>query len=196
MLRREVASRTDELRAANERLRQLATQDSLTGAANRREFDELIEREVRRTNRSNTPLSLMMIDIDRFKQLNDLYGHPAGDQCLIRVVRAIRANASRAGEVVARYGGEEFAVILPNADEQAALLRAEAVRNAVIGLEIEHPGSTYNQRLTVSVGLATRWPNSSDSAEDLVCSADRALYQAKQDGRNRVVCGTRIAVTA
>jgi diguanylate cyclase (GGDEF)-like protein len=194
VLRDQVAVRTEELRDANDRLGRMATEDGLTGAANRRRFDEALGNEVSRAGRTGTPVSLVMIDIDHFKALNDSYGHQTGDRCLIGVVGAIRAAFCRAGEVVARYGGEEFAVILPNVGDETAIARAEAVRLAVLNLEIPHAGAPGNRGLSVSLGVGTLWPGSACSADDLVRFADRALYQAKQSGRNRVVSWGAVAV--
>ena len=194
VLRHQVAGRTEELRQANERLGRVAIEDSLTGAANRRRFDQMLAAEVSRAGRTRTPVSLVMIDIDRFKALNDRYGHQGGDQCLVRVVAAIRQAAGRAEDVVARYGGEEFSVILPNAGDEAAMNRAEKIRRAVEALGIPNAGAPDGHDVTVSVGVGTLWPGSTYSADNLVGFADRALYQAKQNGRNRVISWGAVAV--
>jgi diguanylate cyclase (GGDEF)-like protein len=187
LLHNQVAGRTEELRVANERLGRAAAEDGLTGAANRRRFDELLKHEMSRAGRTNAPLSLVMVDIDHFKALNDLYGHQVGDHCLIRVVQAIRKAAARAEDVVARYGGEEFAVILPNTGDEAANGRAEVIRRAVEELEIVHAGAAASGQLTVSLGVATLWPGSTYAAEELLSFADSAMYEAKHSGRNQVV---------
>jgi diguanylate cyclase (GGDEF)-like protein len=189
VLRKHVATRTNELRAANERLRQVAVEDALTGAANRRKFDEMLEAEMGSARRTLTPLSLILADIDYFKAVNDLYGHQTGDRCLIEVVRALRHSISRHSGVVARYGGEEFAVILPGKGDEAAAAVAEAMRRAVEEAAIPHLASPFNQRLSVSVGVGTLWPHSVYSTDRLIGITDRALYRAKQSGRNRVVTG-------
>jgi diguanylate cyclase (GGDEF)-like protein len=188
VLRRHVAIKTCELRAANELLQQDAGEDALTGAANRRRFDEVLDTEVRYSYRTSTPLSLLMIDIDHFKDVNDLYGHQRGDQCLIEVVGALRrALFPATGMLVARYGGEEFAVVLPDTPANTAIAVAEQMRACVLELAISHGRSPFDQRLTVSLGVATLSAGSPWLAEHLVNKADRALYQAKQAGRNRVV---------
>jgi diguanylate cyclase (GGDEF)-like protein len=194
VLRSQVAIRTEELREANERLHRVAAEDGLTGAASRRRFDELLRTEVDRAGRAARPVSLVMIDIDHFKRLNDVYGHQVGDRCLISVVRAIRDSARRVSDTVARYGGEEFAVILPNAGDEAAMAAAEMIRQAVESIPIADGTGPHGQRLTASLGVGTLWPGSTYKADDLVGFADRALYHAKQSGRNRVVSWGAVAV--
>ena len=177
----------DELADANRRLKALAAQDGLTGLANRRAFDEAVAREYRRTKRENKALSLVMIDVDRFKIFNDRYGHLAGDDCLRRVAAAIAETARRPGDLAARYGGEEFAVLLPDTDEAGAAVIAERILQSVCGLEIRHDGNT-NGLVTISAGIASFAPAESDSKpETLIESADRALYCAKDGGRNAVI---------
>src|SRR6202011_3421462 len=155
VLRRHVATKTNQLREVNERLRRAAVEDALTGAANRRRFDEMLETEVSRGARTSTPVSLIMADIDYFKAVNDLYGHQAGDQCLIKVARSLRESASRATDVLARYGGEEFAVILPNTGDEAAAALAQSMRRAVENLAIPPKASPFNDRLSISLGVGT-----------------------------------------
>jgi diguanylate cyclase (GGDEF)-like protein len=195
VLRKQVTNRTDELRDANERLHRMATEDGLTGAANRRRFDELLRQEVSRASRMLTPISLVMIDIDHFKALNDCYGHQTGDRCLIRVVEAIRESAGRVGDVVARYGGEEFAIILPNEGDEGATALAEVMRLSVARVHIPDDAAPNDQRLTVSLGVGTLNPGLLYTPDDLVSFADRALYHAKQNGKNRVTSWTTIAAT-
>jgi diguanylate cyclase (GGDEF)-like protein/PAS domain S-box-containing protein len=174
-------------------LRSLATQDGLTGIANRRTFDDVLAREWARALRDGRPLSLLMIDIDYFKRYNDRFGHPAGDECLRRVAQAIAGAVGRASDQAARYGGEEFALILPNTDAAAAALVAEKVRSAVAALGQPHPASDAAAFVTVSIGAATVTPTRMSNptlqhgdAATLVAQADKALYQAKAGGRNRV----------
>jgi diguanylate cyclase (GGDEF)-like protein len=162
-------------------------EDPLTGAANRRRFDELLNMEVSRGSRDATPVSLIMIDIDRFKAVNDFYGHQTGDSCLIQVVQALRKSVARCTDVIARYGGEEFAVILPNTGAEPATAIAEKMRRVVEELEIPNAASQFNQRLSISLGVGTLMPGSTYNADFLVGMADRALYEAKQNGRNQVV---------
>ena len=177
----------DELAEANRRLKALAGQDSLTGLANRRAFDEAIAKEHRRTKRGKKALCLIMIDVDRFKLFNDCYGHPAGDDCLRRVAAAIAETARRPGDVAARYGGEEFAVLLPDTDEAGAELIAARILEAICGLKIRHDGNV-NGLVTVSAGVACLVPGESNGGpETLIQTADRALYWAKDGGRNAVI---------
>jgi diguanylate cyclase (GGDEF)-like protein len=181
-----VAQRTAELAEANARLLRLADEDGLTGLLNRRAFDAALDEECRRAARANAPLALLLIDIDAFKAYNDHFGHQAGDVCLRAVSDAVRHAHRRAGEVVARYGGEELGVILPGASPAAAAEMGEQVRRAVERLALPHPGSPAAPVVTISVGVASCGADVACSDEALVAAADRALYRAKQDGRNRV----------
>lgn len=168
-------------------MRRLAGVDSLTGAANRRVFDEALPRELRRGARDNRPVSLLMIDIDHFKDYNDACGHLGGDRCLQDVVAVLARGVSRAGEVLARYGGEEFAVILPDTDITGALQVAEGMRSAVENLRITHRYSQDGGVVTVSIGVASVIPGRTEGRPaDLLKAADDALYQAKESGRNRI----------
>jgi len=185
-LERLVAARTAEVEAANTRLAQLAREDGLTGVANRRTLDTALDEEWRRTHRSGTPLSLILLDIDCFKAYNDRHGHQAGDACLRAVAQAVADAHRRAGELVARYGGEELAVVLPGASHDSALELAENLRVRVLELALPHPGSSVAPVVTVSVGVACAPPATGGAPADLVAAADRALYLAKQHGRNRV----------
>jgi diguanylate cyclase (GGDEF)-like protein/PAS domain S-box-containing protein len=169
-----------------DRLRELSATDGLTLVANRRMFDEVLEREWHRAMRNNEPLSLIMADIDMFKSYNDLYGHMAGDECLRSVAQAISDCAQRGSDLVARYGGEEFAVILPNTDETAAREIAEKIRLAVVKLGIVHAGNTVTRQVTISLGVSTRVPPQTSDFIGLMQSADQALYRAKESGRNSV----------
>lgn len=167
-------------------LRSQTFSDGLTGIANRRHFDVAIEKEVRRANRSGTPLSMLMIDIDFFKAYNDHYGHQQGDECLIRVAGALAQMLHRPLDLIARYGGEEFAVILPEMNREHSLRMAEAMRQTVEDMQVPHEKSEHAAHVTVSIGLATHTGQVSEIA-DLVGGADRALYSAKRAGRNRVL---------
>ncbi|HEV3076577.1 MAG TPA: diguanylate cyclase [Thermoanaerobaculia bacterium] len=164
----------------------LALVDGLTGIANRRQLDAELEREWRRGHRSDTPLSLVLLDIDGFKAFNDRYGHPAGDDCLRQVAAALADVPRRAADLVARYGGEELAIVLPELDAAGAQRIAEAARATVEALAIPHATSPAAPVVTVSAGVATRWPARGGSALALVAAADRALYLAKRQGCNRV----------
>ena len=175
----------DALGQLNAELSTLASTDALTGLPNRRQFDATLHKEWYRALREATPLGLLMIDVDRFKPLNDRYGHPVGDAFLARVGRVIRDNVRRAGDMAARYGGEEFAVVLPGTGSTGALEIAEVIRRAV------HATDTRSlveggYPLSVSIGVAAMVPLAGAGSAALVNSADGALYQAKRGGRNRV----------
>jgi diguanylate cyclase (GGDEF)-like protein/PAS domain S-box-containing protein len=170
-----------------DRLRELSATDGLTLLANRRSFDETLERCWHHATRHGEPVSLIMIDIDRFKSYNDMYGHGAGDRCLQQVATAIAAGVRHEGALVARYGGEEFAVILPRSHAETAGEIAESLRRRVESLGIAHEGNPDGRRVTISVGISTRTPPQTADFEDLMKSADQALYRAKEGGRNGVV---------
>jgi len=178
-----------------ERLEMLAMTDGLTGIANRRAFDEALDREWKRTLRHGTQVSLLLMDIDYFKEFNDQYGHQAGDDCLRAVARAA-VGAVRATDVVARYGGEELALILPQVDVAGAWETAKKVRSVIEGLGIPHEGNPGGGgAVTVSVGAATalaRMGGTMRMPEGLLQAADHALYRAKHGGRNRVEGGMLI----
>ena len=174
-----------QLQEQREMLRTLAFADGLTGLWNRRKFDETLATEWRWSRRQSGALSVLMLDVDHFKQYNDRYGHLDGDRCLKSVAGAIRHCAGRPHDLVARYGGEEFAFILPDASLSAALAIAEKARMAVAGLEMPHDVSPVASHVTVSIGVASMLP-SDDIASDMLRRADQALYAAKQRGRNQV----------
>jgi diguanylate cyclase (GGDEF)-like protein len=175
------------LEDANRKLARLATTDALTGIANRRSFDRALRREWLRHQRAGQPLSLALIDTDHFKQYNDVRGHLDGDACLRSIARVIETCVRRPGDLAARFGGEEFAVILSETDPSGALQVGEDIRNRVRKLAIDHPNSSVDCVLTVSVGLATIVPHAEDSMLELVRLADRALYQAKANGRDQTI---------
>ncbi|WP_317205683.1 sensor domain-containing diguanylate cyclase [Janthinobacterium sp.] len=174
---------TDEKRA-QVALQQLATRDGLTGLANRRCFDDTLQAEWLRALRQQQALSLLMVDVDNFKEYNDVHGHVGGDACLQRIAGAV-ASEMRANDLVARYGGEEFAVILPNQSLKGAAIVAERIRERVEQLQQprQHGG---RQCVTVSIGAATALPILGASASQLLATADAALYRAKHMGRNRI----------
>jgi diguanylate cyclase (GGDEF)-like protein len=181
-----IKNQLSELQQANQNLKLLANIDSLTKLSNRRDFDRYIEQEWERMQRSRSPLSLIMCDVDFFKNYNDKYLHPNGDKCLIKVAMALRNTVRRSGDLVARYGGEEFAVILPNTDALGAVSVAEKIRLAVKDLQITHESSAIAPYVTVSVGVSTIIPTHESEFQTLIDTADRALYQAKFQGRDRV----------
>ena len=177
-----------QLAAANEQLHRLSYFDGLTGVANRRHFDESIEREWRRAERERSSLSLLLIDIDHFKNFNDSYGHQQGDACLKQVACTLRDQLDRPGDLVARYGGEEFAVLLPGTDADGAAQIAERLRTSVERLQENSAGSACERAVTVSIGGSILTPADSEGLPaELVAAADAALYRAKREGRNRYV---------
>lgn len=175
-----------QLQAANEELQRLATLDGLTQIANRRRFDQYLENEWHRLKREQMPLSLILFDVDFFKRYNDTYGHLAGDDCLRQLGSALKSVIKRPADLVARYGGEEFAVILPNTEIEGAISVAQTIRQAVYDLTIPHAQSSVCDHVTVSLGVASIVPNSETSPQDLINAADKSLYIAKQQGRDRV----------
>lgn len=178
-----------ERKKAEEQLKLIAFMDGLTGIANRRHFDNTLDLEWRRAMRSAKPLSLIIIDVDYFKNYNDVYGHLAGDSCLQKIAHTIRDSLRRAGNFVARYGGEEFIVILPDTNTEGAYLFAESLREKIENLNIEHKDSKADKNVTVSLGVSTTIPKKDSTQDELISLADKALYKAKQGGRNRVVRG-------
>jgi diguanylate cyclase (GGDEF)-like protein len=185
-----------ELEAANSKLYRLANSDGLTQVANRRRFNEYLDREWQILEQEERELSLILCDIDFFKKYNDTYGHQAGDACLQQVAKTIVESVNYStGEVasealVARYGGEEFAIILPRTKPETAVYIAEQILVWVKKLEIEHLRSPVGC-VTLSLGVASTFPRSSTSLEKLISAADRALYQAKDQGRDRVILDFR-----
>lgn len=175
-----------ELTLANQRLKRMAYLDGLTGVANRRRLEQYLDREWRRMSRENSPISIIMADIDSFKGFNDRYGHQAGDSCLRLVARTLTKAAKRPGDLVARYGGEEFVLVLPNTDIEGAETVAEDVRLLVRGHRIPHEASAVAKVVTISLGVASALPNGSDSPARLIKVADEALYLAKNQGRDQV----------
>ncbi|WP_318731345.1 MULTISPECIES: diguanylate cyclase domain-containing protein [unclassified Roseofilum] len=174
-------------------LERLVTVDELTQLSNRRHFNDYLKQEWKRlfslpfyTGGYPQALSLILADVDYFKLYNDTYGHLKGDQSLQKVAQAMKQVVTYSGSLVARYGGEEFAIILPNASSDYALQVAELIRVQVKALKIPHSQSIVSSYVTVSLGIACRFPDSDLSPEDLISSADKALYHAKQQGRNSV----------
>ncbi|GGB82720.1 deoxyribonuclease [Marinobacterium zhoushanense] len=181
-----INKKNSELETLNESLRSLALMDGLTGIANRRHFDDVIDKEWRRCEREQAPLALMMIDIDHFKDFNDHYGHLRGDDSLKLIANTISQELSRGGDLVARYGGEEFVCLVPKCDLDAANAKAESIRLAIAALDIPHEHSSASPHVTISIGLAVEIPTSDDAPASLTALADKCLYRAKQQGRNRV----------
>ncbi|MDD5772649.1 MAG: sensor domain-containing diguanylate cyclase [bacterium] len=170
----------------NLRIMEERNTDKLTGIPNRRYFDEIFLKELKRAVRDLTPITLLMVDIDYFKAFNDCYGHIAGDDCLQKIAKTLHGLVSRPGDVVARYGGEEFAIILPNTDIKAISL-AEECRSAIEKLQIPHKCSKVSKNVTVSVGIKTSYQEQKLSPRKIILEADKALYKAKELGRNRTI---------
>lgn len=177
----------------HDQLDQLASTDDLTKLANRRSFNVRFEEAMKRARRGRTPLSLLMIDADRFKLLNDIYGHAAGDECLAQIAAVVRNCVKRPGDIAARYGGEEMAVLLSDADIGGAWTVAERIRVQVSALALPHTGNPPFGHVTVSIGTATLPPEAPGdiTAQALFTQADAALYQAKEAGRNQVINANR-----
>lgn len=181
---------TDQ-RKAQAALEQLASRDGLTGIANRRSFNETLDKEWTRAQRDSLTLSLLMIDIDHFKRYNDSYGHQAGDLCLQQIAGALEQAVFRPGDLVARYGGEEFGVILIGTDAKGGRAVAQRILECVADLALPHSGGEGG-RVTLSIGIATSIPKPGITQENLVSEADNALYEAKKAGRNRFSESNRI----
>ncbi len=185
-LERLVEERTAQLAEANARLEDLSVQDALTGAFNRRRLDEFLGAEWRRGFRTRNPLSVILLDLDHFKEINDALGHPVGDLCLTRVAHLLKGHFRRPGDLVARFGGDEFVVVMADTDTGAAVRSAEALRAAVDRGEGTMADPSDTTSITVSVGVATLVPDAEGGPDVLLKLADGALLTAKQGGRNRV----------
>ncbi|OEF98665.1 GGDEF domain-containing response regulator [Desulfuribacillus alkaliarsenatis] len=187
-LKYEIDKRKDrerELKELNKILQELSSIDGLTGVANRRRFDETLEIEFKRAVRNNKKLSIIMADIDFFKEYNDTYGHQAGDDCLKKIASVLNDIVKRPGDLVARYGGEEFVVILPDTDEQGAKNIALLAKNNVENLKIPHEKSRVGEHVTISLGVSTLTEDIA-TRHQLLKEADIALYESKKSGRNCV----------
>jgi diguanylate cyclase (GGDEF)-like protein len=174
------------LKRYGDMLQELAFVDGLTGIANRRRFDDVLDTELRRARRRDAEISLILIDIDHFKAYNDHFGHLGGDECLRHVAQALGQTVNRPGDLLARYGGEEFACILPETGSDGAQTVAETFRVAISSLGLPHPASATADHLTLSLGVTTVRVDEQLDANGLIELADKALYTAKQTGRNRV----------
>ncbi len=190
ILEQEVQARNSDLQrlgTANESLAHQSLHDGLTGIANRRFFDEYLADQVAIARRHQRPLALVMYDVDLFKAFNDRYGHPAGDECLKRIAGALRSSCRRPADMAARYGGEEFAMILPDTVLIGAARIGETARSAVEGLKIPHQDSAAAGYASISGGVASLRHDDDMTVQQLTAAADRVLYEAKQQGRNRIV---------
>jgi len=196
---RDITTRKDAEHQIEELIKQLeverniaqqnAITDSLTGLANRRFLDQTLHSEIIRLTRSKLPISLIMLDVDHFKNYNDLYGHIRGDQCLQAIASTLQKAIGRAPDLVARYGGEEFVIVLPETEKEGAQVLAEHIRKEVELLGIVHEGSDIAKVITISLGVVTLQKDNLVSPEKSLEMVDKALYEAKQSGRNKVVCG-------
>ncbi|KXZ69622.1 GGDEF domain-containing protein [Acinetobacter venetianus] len=174
-----------ELMRQAQQLSILSQQDALTGLANRRYLDEVLENEWKRAIRHEVPITIMMIDIDFFKLYNDTLGHIQGDQCLRRIAILLGSIASRSGDLAARYGGEEFLLLFSMTDKEQAITQVQRLMELVRSININHPKSSVSKHVTISVGVATMTPHLNDSLSEFVSQADHALYIAKSNGRNQ-----------
>ena len=185
-----LAELNEKLKSLNEKLEQLAATDYLTGLYNRRQFDVLLHTEWHSALREATHLSMIMLDVDFFKEFNDRYGHLAGDDCLKSLGATLLFTLSRPRDLAFRYGGEEFACILPHTDSQGALHICDNIRQAVHDLAIRHESSSISDRVTFSYGVISGIPKPGGAPETFKRAADKLLYQAKAQGRNKVVYAT------
>jgi diguanylate cyclase (GGDEF)-like protein len=183
-LTQKVQEQAIALQQVNQELHHLANLDGLTAVANRRRFDEYLDQEWRRLQREQSPLALILCDIDYFKNYNDYYGHQAGDVCLKRVAQAIDDCLKRPADLVTRYGGEEFAIILPNTSNEGAVHVAHLIQTTIRQLSIPHHHSLVSSFVTLSLGVSSQVPNAELDAHALVAATDKALYIAKAEGRN------------
>jgi diguanylate cyclase (GGDEF)-like protein len=176
-----------DLKRTRDNLEQMSITDQLTGLYNRRYFDRMLNAEVRRSSRSHDCLSLLMMDIDRFKVYNDNNGHLAGDECLKLICHTVKKSFRRVGDLVARYGGEELATLLPSTNLASACMLAENTRRNVEELQLAYTGLPENGYVTISIGVASTIPDPGANPQQLLNDADKALYEAKTKGRNRVM---------
>jgi diguanylate cyclase (GGDEF)-like protein len=172
---------------ANHQLSLLASLDGLTGIANRRRFDECIMTEWQRAIREQHPLSLILIDVDYFKNYNDTYGHLLGDDCLKKIAEILQKMSQRATDLAARYGGEEFVLVLPNTSQYGAQKVAQRIKAAIAHQTIHHKSSSVSKYITLSMGIMTIIPNTMMEMADFIRRTDQALFKAKSEGRDRIV---------
>jgi len=174
----------ESLLASNIKLERLVGVDSLTGIPNRRALDKVLRREFAASRRSRQPLSLLILDVDNFKQINDMNGHPVGDDYLIHIAGALRTSLPRVTDFIARYGGDEFSAVLPATDSEGAAMTAAKLIECIAGLRIAHPAKPSGT-VTVTIGFSTFDGSTHHTMASLIKAADRALYRAKRGGRNR-----------
>lgn len=188
LMRQKLHKTQHELQRVNKELEKMSFIDQLTGLSNRRHFDFTIEKQFALSRRNHSPLSLIMCDVDYFKDYNDSYGHLQGDACLKQVAQLLKSQLQRTTDLACRYGGEEFAIILPGTDLEGARAVAETIQKSMLEAKLSHKAAKANDYLTLSLGVASHVGQYRRSS-DLIKVADDALYKAKQQGRNRVVCG-------
>ncbi|RYE73011.1 MAG: diguanylate cyclase [Oxalobacteraceae bacterium] len=179
----------EKLLTLQKQLEQMSYTDGLTGVPNRRMFDTVWEREWASAQRAQSSLSLVLLDIDYFKQYNDRYGHLQGDECLKRIGQVLEAAGKRARDMFARFGGEEFVLIMPDTDANAALLVAERLRSLILQDRVAHEDSPVEQILTISLGVGTIVPSRNACSAAFLETVDQQLYRAKRNGRNQVAAG-------
>jgi diguanylate cyclase (GGDEF)-like protein/PAS domain S-box-containing protein len=185
-----VSTRTRELQQANRKLELLAYQDKLTGIFNRHYLDNSLQNELQRARRNKSPLSLIICDVDHFKEYNDAYGHVAGDKCLKELANLLETHFQRASDLVARYGGEEFCIVLPNTAADEAERLAEQLRKSICKLDIAHGSSPVAGHVTVSIGVLSCVPGDNCTPDAIIHTADMALYKSKENGRNQITICT------
>ena len=185
--KRKIEDQKWELEKANDILQVISLKDPLTGLWNRRHYDDAIKAEWNRSLRHKRHIAFMIIDIDYFKEFNDCYGHMAGDKCLVTFAQAIKSLFKRSGDLTVRYGGEEFVIVLPETEREDAIKMADLVLKTIEDLNIPHESSLVSPRVTISIGVSSIVPSFDDSIELLLQTADKALYQAKNSGRNQLV---------
>lgn len=186
----------ERLEALNRKLHHQATSDGLLGIANRREFERMLKLEWRRAIRERQPLSLLMVDVDNFKIYNDTYGHLKGDECLQQIAATLKGITGRPGDLLARYGGEEMAILLPRTEQEGALHIAQRVHASLTERAIPFLDSLVADHVTVSIGVASMLPSQNVSAHTLIAHADKGLYAAKDNGRNRTEIIPRLRLIA
>lgn len=186
LMRQKLLEVTAKLESANSELKIIADMDGLTGLANRRYLDNFIMTEISRSSRDNSPLCMILADVDHFKLYNDSYGHLAGDDALKRIAEALKDTCKRSTDLVARYGGEEFAIVLSHTSLENGMLVAERIREVVEALNISHEHSSSSGACTMSLGVYSIVAERGQKVEDIIKNADKALYKAKSLGRNQV----------
>ncbi|MAX32108.1 MAG: hypothetical protein CME72_03460 [Halomonadaceae bacterium] len=183
----QLTERVEQLYEAKRQLQEQAIKDPLTGLGNRRLLEQRLDIALPISRRWMRAVSALMIDVDHFKEYNDLYGHQAGDDCLVEIANVLRDTFRRDTDIVVRLGGEEFLVVLLDADEEDSVRLAEAMRGMLQAVGIEHKGSRVNDVVTVSIGVAITHSGEPVSLDDIIATADAGLYECKQAGRNRVI---------